>query len=137
MRDVDVLRGLRGMEAEIRILAQQLDRLMTDGAPDGYGHGAADGMGKGTNHQEAARQQHIDYVSALLETRKEELKRLRDRFEEIVAGFLDSRVRVILRSYYALGMTDEAIGWEIGMSTRRVNAMRNESLRRLKELDAA
>ena len=83
MRDIDVLKGLRTMETEIRMLARQVDRLMDDGAPRGYVQCAAGGNGKGTNHQEAARQQHIDYMTGLLEEREAELRQLHKRFEEI------------------------------------------------------
>ena len=119
------------------MLARQVDRLMDDGAPRGYVQCAAGGNGKGTNHQEAARQQHIDYMTGLLEEREAELRQLHKRFEEILLGFPDTRVRVILRCYYALGMTDEKIGEEMGMSTRRVNAMRNECLKSLEKQEAA
>ena len=137
MRDIDVLKGLRAMETEIKMLARQVDCLMDDGAPRGYAQCAARENGKGTNHQEAARQQHIDYMVALLEERETELSWLHKRFEEILLGFLDTRVRVILRCYYALGMTDEKIGEEMGMSTRRVNAMRNDCLKSLEKQEAA
>ena len=137
MRDIEVLKGLRAMETEFRMLAQQMDFLMSDGAPRGYTGSAAGGGGRGTNHQEAARQQHIDYMAEMLKEREAELCRMRARFEEILTGVLDTRVRVILRCYYALGMTDEKIGEEMGLSTRRVNAMRNECLRMLEKRKAA
>jgi len=62
---------------------------------------------------------------------------LTERFEEIMSRVLYPRTRLILRGYYALGMTDEAIAEELNMSTRHVNSQRNQFIRSLEDPKAA
>ena len=68
---------------------------------------------------------------------KAEMAEVSRRFEEILTGVTDKRMQVILRSYYAVGMTDDSIGELLGLTTRRINALRNSFLRTLEVPEAA
>ena len=137
MHDIDILKGYRSMAAEISLLEAQLEKCCSVGALRGYGQHAWDQVGGRTNNLEAARQQKIDYLTEMLEERKAEMAEVSRRFEEILAGVTDKRMQVILRSYYAVGMTDDSIGELLGLTTRRINALRNSFLRTLEVPEAA
>lgn len=137
MHDIDILKGYRSMAAEISLLEAQLEKCGSVGAPRGYGQHAWDQVGGRTNNLEAARQQKIDYLTEMLEERKAEMAEVSRRFEEILTGVTDKRMQVILRSYYAVGMTDDSIGELLGLTTRRINALRNSFLRTLEVPEAA
>ena len=132
MTDIEILQSYRCAMMELDLLEKQFDRLNGTGAPDGY---RAINLGeplRGTNNHEAAAVQHADALEQLLEQKRLILRGIATRFEEILTNVNEPRMRLILRCYYAMGMTDEAIGEEIYMSTRRVNQLRNEFLHRLR-----
>ena len=52
-----------------------------------------------------------------------------ERFEAILAGVAHPRTRLVLRQYYALGMTDEEIAEADGFSARLAGSIRNGWLR--------
>lgn len=92
-----------------------------------------DGMPRGTNDPTAAMIQRDDYEKYEKELERLEEKRdlLRDmlsEFEHIMDGIQYSRDRTIIRSYYALGDTDEQIGNILRpkLTGQRVNQIRNE-----------
>ena len=137
MHDIDILKGYRSMVAEISLLEAQVEKCSSTGTPHGYGQHAWDQVGGRTNNPEAARQQQIDFLTEMLEERKAEMAEASRRFEEILAGVTDKRLQVILRSYYAVGLTDDSIGEMLGLTARRINALRNRFLRTLELPEAA
>lgn len=137
MHDIDVLKNYRCATLEIKLLERQLERFSTIGGPDGYANCSLDRISKGTNNREAAALQRAEGFISILEKKKSELCMLTERFEEIMSRVLYPRTRLILRGYYALGMTDEAIAEELNMSTRHVNSQRNQFIRSLEDPKAA
>lgn len=131
MTDIEVMQNYRCAMMELDLLERQLDRLHGTGAPDGYRSSSFGEHLRGTNNHDAAAAQHADALEQLLARKRDTLQHIAARFEEIMSAVQTPRLRLILRSYYALGMTDEAIGEEIFMSTRRVNQLRNEFLHSL------
>lgn len=69
------------------------------------------GMPRGTNEPEAALMQQIDNDDAVyvLEQKKEELRELFLEFERIMDSIPDETDQLIIRDYYALGLTDAEI----------------------------
>lgn len=126
MRNSDVLKDYRMAVLEIGLLERQIERLGHTGGPEGYARCSLDQVAKGTNHREAAAMQRYDGLSGILERKREELRKMTEQFEALLEMPMPIRTRAILRCYYALGMTDEAIAAELNMSTRRVNSLRNE-----------
>lgn len=136
MHDTEVLRMYRCAMRELEVLEKQLARMGSSGAPRGMSR-RRDGQTRGTNNAQAAQLQLYDGLRQQLERKRRDAEAIGLRFEAILSGVRDMRLRLILRSYYALGMTDEEIGLEIDMSTRRVNMLRNGFLRSLECPEAA
>ena len=137
MRNSDVLKDYRMAVLEIGLLERQIDRLGHAGGPEGYARCSLDQVAKGTNHREAAAMQRYDGLSGILERKREELRKLTEQFEALLEMPMPIRTRAILRCYYALGMTDEAIARELNMTCRRINDLRNQFLRSLEVAEAA
>ena len=136
MQDLEVLRAYRCAMKEMEVLQRQLARIGSSGAPRQAGRRRED-QPRGTNHAAAAQIQLYDGLRQQLERKRAEAESIGLRFEAILAGIGDQRLRLIIRSYYAVGMTDEQIGLAIDMSTRRVNMLRNGFLRSLELPEAA
>ena len=136
MSDIEVLNTYRVTMLELRMLNRQMDMCLSAGTP----RAARAPLGeapRGTNHHQAARQQHYDGMEAIWRRKQAELEEVASRFEEILDGVRQVKLRLILRSYYGLGMTDEAIAAEMGMTARRINDLRNQFLRSLVVAEAA
>jgi len=136
MRDIEVLRAYRCAAKELALLERQMELFGSAGAPAGAKTVRLDAV-RSTNHVQAAQLQHYDGLAALLERKRTELEQIALRFETILDGVKSPRLRLILRSYYALGMTDEAIAGEMGMTARRICELRNTFVRSLDMPEAA
>ena len=137
MRDSEVLKNYRVAVLEIGLLERQIERLGGVGGPDGYGQYSLDRVAKGTNHREAAAMQRYDGLTGILERKRDALRQMTQRFEALLDMPMPIRLRAIIRSYYALGMTDEAIADALNMSARRVNSLRNEYIKGLDQAEKA
>ena len=135
MQDIEVLKTYRDAVRELSLLQRQLEMCLSTGAPR---EAQASGQGiRGTNNHQAAQMQQYEGLSALLARKQAALADVALRFEQIMEQVPGQRLRLILRSYYALGMTDEAISRELGMTCRRINEVRNQFLRSLTAAEAA
>lgn len=137
MRDVEVLQSYREGMRELRILEKQMESWTNAGGPQGCSRAALTGMPRGTNHPQAAMEQHADGLMALWEKQRETLLDIGMRFEKILMEVKSPRLRLVLRCYYGLGMTDELIAQDMNMSIRRVNSLRNSFVRSLDQQEAA
>lgn len=88
------------------------------------------GMPRGTNDPEAAILQRADYDDAIyiIEKKCAELRELVVEFEKIMEEIPDEWDVIIVRDYYALGMTDKQIARRLSFSEstvwkRRTNAV--------------
>lgn len=84
------------------------------------------GMPRGTNDPEAALLQREDTDDVLdkIEERCRELRPLLEEFERIMNAIDDTRLRIIIRDYYALGWSEERTGEHVGLSRQHVNRLR-------------
>lgn len=84
------------------------------------------GMPRGTNDPEAALLQRKDTDDVLdkIEERCRELRPLLEEFERIMNAIEDTRLRIIIRDYYALGWSEERTGEHVGLSRQHVNRLR-------------
>lgn len=88
------------------------------------------GMPRGTNDPEAALLQREDTDDVLdkIEERCRELRPLLEEFERIMNAIEDTRLRIIIRDYYALGWSEERTGEHVGLSRQHVNRLRTAYL---------
>ena len=88
------------------------------------------GMPRGTNEPEAAilQREDTDDVLDKIEERCQELRPLLDEFERIMNAIEDTRLRIIIRDYYALGWSEERTGEHVGLSRQHVNRLRTAYL---------
>ena len=133
MQDYEVLKTYRDAVRELALLQRQMDMCLSAGTPRDAQTG---GGSRGTNHHQAARLQHYDGLAEVYARKQAALSQVAARFEQIMEEVHSPRLRYILRSYYALGMTDEAIAREMNLTCRRINELRNQFLRSL-EMEAA
>ena len=84
------------------------------------------GMPRGTNDPEAALLQRKDTDDVLdkIDERCRELRPLLEEFERIMNAIEDTRLRIIIRDYYALGWSEERTGEHVGLSRQHVNRLR-------------
>ena len=84
------------------------------------------GMPRGTNEPEAAilQREDTDDVLDKIEERCQELRPLLEEFERIMNAIEDTRLRIIIRDYYALGWSEERTGEHVGLSRQHVNRLR-------------
>lgn len=134
MQDYEVLKTYRDAVRELSLLQRQMDMCLSAGTPR---EAQATSGGRGTNHRQAAQLQHYDGLADIFARKQAALNEVAVRFEQIMEEVHSPRLRYILRSYYALGMTDEAIARELGMTCRRINELRNQFLRSLEMAEAA
>ena len=137
MLDIEVLQSYREGMRELKILEKQMNSWTSSGEPLGCTKAALMGMPRGTNHPQAAMEQRADGLMVLWEKQRMRLMTIGMRFEEILIEVKNPRLRLVLRCYYGLGMTDELIAKEMDMSVRQVNALRNSFLRSLDQPIAA
>ena len=88
------------------------------------------GMPRGTNDPEAAilQREDTDDVLDKIEERCRELRPLLEEFERIMNAIEDTRLRIIIRDYYALGWSEERTGEHVGLSRQHVNRLRTAYL---------
>ena len=65
-----------------------------------------------------------DDVLDKIEERCQELRPLLEEFERIMNAIEDTRLRIIIRDYYALGWSEERTGEHVGLSRQHVNRLR-------------
>ena len=92
------------------------------------------GMPRGTNDPEAAilQREDTDDVLDKIEERCQELRPLLEEFERIMNAIEDTRLRIIIRDYYALGWSEERTGEHVGLSRQHVNRLRTAYIDELK-----
>ena len=88
------------------------------------------GMPRGTNDPESAilQREDTDDVLDKIEERCRELRPLLEEFERIMNAIEDTRLRIIIRDYYALGWSEERTGEHVGLSRQHVNRLRTAYL---------
>lgn len=123
----ELLENYRDIVIEIETLERQSKFLnQFIGGPRPVHAVQITGMPRGTNDPEAALIQRADTDEVLdkIEIKCQELREMLDAFEIILDGIVDRRLRIIVRNYYALGWSDEAIGEQLDLSRQHVNRLR-------------
>ena len=92
------------------------------------------GMPRGTNDPEAAMLQRADTDEVLdkIEKKCAELRELVEEFEQVMDAISDRRLQIIIRDYYALGMSDERVGEHVDLSRQHVNRLRTAYIEELR-----
>ena len=92
------------------------------------------GMPRGTNDPEAALLQRADTDEVLdkIEKKCAELRELVEEFEQVMDAISDRRLQIIIRDYYALGMSDERVGEHVDLSRQHVNRLRTAYIEELR-----
>lgn len=129
MTDKELLINYRLLVIEIETLERQSKFLnQYIGGPRPVRSPKLTGMPRGTNDPEAALLQRADTDDALdkLEEKCMLLRTYLDQFERILDGITDRRMQIIIRNYYALGMSDEAVAELLELSQPTVNRLRND-----------
>ena len=95
------------------------------------------GMPRGTNDPEAAMLQRADYDDAIyiIEGKCVELRELVAEFEKIMGDIKDEWDAIIIRDYYALGMTDKQIARRIGFDHTTVWKRRTAVVKELENVE--
>ena len=95
------------------------------------------GMPRGTNDPEAAMLQRADYDDAIyiIERKCVELRELVAEFEKIMGDIKDDWNAIIIRDYYALGMTDKQIASRIGFDHTTVWKRRTAVVKELENVE--
>ncbi len=119
MNQLDILQRYRWSVREREALLTQLERLDA-WEPRGS---------QGSWQRHRAREERRETCRRALTDREERLAEDAERFEAILAGVAHPRTRLVLRQYYALGMTDEEIAEADGFSARLAGSIRNGWLR--------
>ena len=125
----EMLKRYREVALEIEELERQLERACPTGKPSG-GHGAMSGVrGPSTNDPLSAALQLADGLEALIRQKRAVLDELSQPLYHTLTSITDGRVLQIVQGYYLLTQTDEQIGMMLGLSTTRINQIRNQYLR--------
>ena len=131
----ELLENYRDIVIEIETLERQSKFLnQFIGGPRPVRSPQLTGMPRGTNDPEAAilQREDTDEVLEKIETKCAELREMVDSFEMIMDKIEDRRLRIIIRNYYALGLTDERIAEQLELSRQHVNRLRTAYLEELK-----
>lgn len=123
----ELLENYRDIVIEIETLERQ-SRFLNQfiGGPKPLHGVTLTGMPRGTNDPEAALLQRTDTDEVLdkIEAKCRELRMMVEDFENIMDRIEDRRLRIIVRNYYALGWSDEAIGNQLDLSRQHINRLR-------------
>ena len=135
MTQRELLEQYRDIVIEIETLERQSKFLnQFIGGPRPVRSMQLTGMPRGTNDPEAAILQRADTDEVLdkIEDKCDELRGMVARIEAIMDTIEDRRLRIIIRNYYALGWTDEAIGTQLDLTRQHVNRLRKEYMDSIK-----
>lgn len=127
------LEALRAYAAALRekcAIEQQIDRLHIPMRPAGL-HGMEYGKTRGTNDPTAAALQLLDGLCQRLQEQTAQLAAIAERGEAVLQTIPNLTDRTIMRSYYVLGMADEAIAEDMNRSRSWVQQRRHEIERKI------
>lgn len=127
---MEMLNHYRALVLEIEELERQLEMAAPSGKPAGCKSISAGGMLPSTNDPMAAAMQLADGIEARIRQRREELAGMNPQMFAVVSGICDVRMMMIVQHYYLMAETDEQVGRYLGLSTGRVNQIRNRYLQR-------
>jgi len=128
-RKQEILTDYRLIVMEIETLERQskfLNKYI--GGPRPVRSPQLTGMPRGTNNPEAAMMQTVEEDDPIfrIEELSKELRSMMLEFEMIVNEIKDRRLFIIVRNYYALGLTDEKIAETLELSRQTVQKVRSD-----------
>ena len=124
MTKKELLNTYRAKVIELEELRYQLNRVGTDGRPNGCRTMQLDGTGRGTNDRGAAALQLAEGLEAFVDRKEAELRTLQPSMEQLLMEIPDARTYMVIQHYYVLARTDEEIGSALAMSRTRANQIR-------------
>lgn len=131
MNMMQALTGYRETVLEIEALAQQLEHSCPTGRPAGCRGANAGEHLPGTNDPLAAAMQLADGLEEMIRKKTAEQEQLRPKVCEAIQAIRNGRVFQVVQGYYLMALTDEQIGRQLGLSTTRINQIRNRYLKEL------
>lgn len=126
MKTMDLLRMYRETVVEVETLERQLIQAGRDGRPAGCRSAASDERMPSTNDPMAAAMQLYDGLESLIGQKRGLLAQLTPRICQLLMGITSGRVLQVIQCYYLFAQTDEQIGRRLGLSTTRINQIRND-----------
>lgn len=129
MTTMEMLKNYRATILEIEDLQQQLEKACPTGAPSGGRSMATGLLGPSTNDPLAAALQLADGLEAIIHQKRTMLAELGPQLYQVLAAITNGRVLQVIQCYYLLAQTDEQIGHRLGLSTTRINQIRNQYIR--------
>lgn len=130
MNKRELLETYRDMVLEINGIEKEMEFIMRIG-PAPVGSINLTGMPHGTNDSQAAQGQRYDKYVEQLRTIQDNLYELLDEAEQIMEELTNPRDRDIIRRYYFIGWTDQAIAQALNYDRVRITQLRNEIISRL------
>lgn len=124
----ETLRAYRAAVLEIEELEAQLARATPSGRPSGCGGVHFGDRGPSTNDPLAAAMQLADGLEGIIQRKREELALLTPQVISALNRITSGRMLQIVQGYYLQALTDEQVGVRMGLSTTRVNQIRNSFL---------
>lgn len=129
MTTMEILREYRDTVLEIEELKRQMERACPKGAPAGCRSVGPGGLLPSTNDPMAAAMQLADGLEAMIGLKQTRLEELNPQVCRALTAITNGRVLQIAQYYYLLAQTDEQIGHALGLSTTRINQIRNRYIR--------
>lgn len=130
MKRSEMLERYRDIVLEINGIEKQMDFIMSIGPSDVRSINLT-GMPHGTNDPQASAGQHYDKYAEKLLAKREMLYDMMDECERIMEELTEPRERDIIRRYYFIGWTDQAISQALNLERSSVTKIRNDTLARL------
>lgn len=131
-RKQEILVNYREIVRSIDLMEEEIEKASNRryiGGPKPVRSPQLTGMPRGTNNPEAAMMQTISIEDEILDQIREkqalQYEMMRE-FYKILDDIQDQRLQNIVRSYYSLGKTDEAIAEDEGLSQTHVNRLRTD-----------
>lgn len=128
MTNKELLEACRTAVLELRQLGNQLARILPTGQPSGVKAQQYKADPPGTNDPTAAALQFYDGLKALEEEKAKEVARLTKAAWPIIMAANTTRDMVILNHYYMMGMTDQEIARQQGVTREYICRERKAAL---------
>lgn len=128
-RTNETLKAYRAAVLEIEELEAQLARATPSGRPSGCSTAHFGERGPSTNDPMAAALQLADGLEGIIQRKREELALLTPQVITALNRITSGRMLQIVQGYYLQALTDEQIAVRIGLTSARVNQLRNSFLR--------
>lgn len=127
MTNTEMLQAYRAAVLYLDELTMQLERMGSNGAPQGVRSLQLDGL-RGTNDPAAAALQAAEGMEAMIRQKRDELAELSAGVWPLLGRIGDYRTYMVIQRYYLQGHSDSDIARNLCISRTRVNQIRHSYL---------